>query len=158
MPTLRAFRRLTAVACCAAGLAWTCGRPSAADSPRRAIVPQQSSRSPTLAQPRFEERDFTAWLPKRVLLDQLNKGSSRGSFPVYVEGRAENYAVEFRAVVRPKPKGFLTWETRWNVSDEAFEEVHQRLLQRGFILYSRSEFTGLKSEARHNGVWIKVKG
>ncbi len=157
MPTLRAFRRLMAVACCAAGLAWPGEGPSAADAPRRAIVPQQSSRSPTLAQPRFEERDFTAWLPRRVLLDLLNKGSSRGSFPVYVEGRAENFTVEFRAVVRPKPKGFQTWETRWSVPDETFEEVHQRLLQRGFILYSRSEFTGLKGEALHNGVWIKVK-
>ena len=158
MPTLRAFRRLLAGACCAVGLAWPGAGPSAAEPPRRAIVPQQSSHAPTLAQPRFEERDFTAWLPNRVLQDLLKKDSARGSFPAYVEGRGENYAIEFRAVVRPKPKGLLTFEMRWNISEEAFEEVHQRLLQRGLILYSRSEFTGLKGESRHNGVWIKVKG
>ena len=141
----------------AAGLAAPTGSAFAAKPPHRELVPQQSSRAPTLAQPRFEEREFTAWLPNRVLLDQLKKESAQGRFPAYVEGRAENYAVEFRAVLRPKPKGFLAWEVRWNVPDEMFEEVHQRLLQRGFILYSRSEFTGFNKDFRHNGVWIKMK-
>lgn len=130
----------------------------AADPSRRTIVPQQSSRAPTLAQPRFEEKDFTPWLPRRVLLDQLKRDSYQGRFPAYVEGRTQNFAIEFRAVVRPKPKGFLNFEMRWDSTDEQFEEVHQRLLQRGFILYSRSEFTGLKGDPRFNGVWIRVKG
>jgi len=131
---------------------------NAADPSRGTIVPQQNSRSPTLSQPRFEDKDFTPWLPKRVLLDQLRRDSYQGRFPAYVEGRTQNFAIEFRAAVRPKPKGFLTYEMRWDFTDEQFEEVHQRLLQRGFILYSRSEFTGLKNDPRFNGVWIRVKG
>lgn len=130
----------------------------AADPSRRTIVPQQSARAPTLALPHFEDKDFTPWLPNRVLLDQLKRDSGQGRFPAYVEGRAEKFAIEFRAVVRPKPKGFLSYEMRWNIPDEQFEEVHQRLLQRGFILYSRSEFTGLKGDPRFNGVWIRVRG
>jgi hypothetical protein len=120
-------------------------------------VPLQSSRAPALAQPRFDDSDFTPWLPNRVLLDQLKRDSSRGSFPAYVEGRAENFAIEFRAVLRPKLKGLLSWEVRLNVADSQFEELHQRYAQRGFILYSRSDFTGLQGEARVNGVWIRVR-
>ncbi len=153
----RAGGALAAILGCAAILAALPGGTSAARPPRRDFAPLQSSRAPTLAQPRFEEREFTAWLPNRVLLDQLKKESAQGRFPAYVEGRAQNYAVEFRAVLRPKPKGFQTWEVRWNVADEMFEEVHQRLLQRGFILYSRSDFFGFSGEYRHNGVWIKMK-
>jgi hypothetical protein len=128
-----------------------------AAQPRVQPVPLQSSRAPTLAQPRFEDADFTPWLPNRVLMEHLQRESSRGNFPAYIEGRAENYAVEFRAVLRPKPKGFLSWEGRWNVGDAEFEELHQRLAQRGFILYSRSEFADLAGERRFNGVWIRVK-
>jgi len=153
----RAAGMVALVLGCAASLSAPPGIAFAVNPPRRAVVPLQSSRAPTLAQPRFEEREFTAWLPNRVLLDQLKKESTQGRFPAYVEGRAENYAVEFRAVLRPKPKGFLAWEVRWNVADEMFEEVHQRLLQRGYILYSRSDFAGFNKESRHNGVWIKMK-
>jgi hypothetical protein len=148
--------RLAAAMCCAGILAGSAGGTWAAEA-RRTIVPLQSSRAPTLAQPRFEEQDFTAWLPNRVLLEQLQKDTARIGFPAYIEGRAENFAIEFRAVVRPRPKGFQTYEMRWNLTDEQFEEMHQRLLQRGFILYSRSEFTGIKGDSRLNGVWIRVR-
>jgi hypothetical protein len=130
---------------------------SASAAPRRTPVPLQSSHAPALAEPRFEERDFTPWLPNRVLIEQLKRHPAPGKFPAYIEGRAENYAVEFRAALRPKPKGFLTWEARWNVTEPEFEALHQRYAQRGFILYSRSEFAGLEGDTRLNGVWIKVR-
>jgi hypothetical protein len=154
---MRALGTASGCLCCVWALAGWTGPVLAADPAPRLIVPQQSSRAPALAKPRFEESDFTAWLPSRVLLDQLKKDSTQGRFPAYVEGRAQNFAVEFRAVVRPKPRGFQTWEVRWKIAEESFEEVHQRLLQRGFILYSRSEFAGFDGALRHNGVWIKIK-
>jgi hypothetical protein len=130
---------------------------SRAAKPARAPVPLQSSHAPTLAQPHFEDPDFSQWLPNRVLLDQLQRDSAHGVFPAYVEGRVENYATAFRAVLRPKPKGFLAWEVRLNVGDGDFEELHQRYAQRGYILYSRSEFTSAQGGQRYNGVWIRVR-
>ena len=124
---------------------------------RPAPIPLQSSRAPALAEPRFEERDFTPWLPNRLLAEQLKRHTAPGKFPAYIEGRAQGRGFEFRAALRPKPRGFLTWEARWNVTEAEFEALHQRYAQRGFILYSRSEFAGLKGEMRLNGVWIKVR-
>jgi hypothetical protein len=158
-PSRHLGRAVILAATCLLALGGSFRTHAAEGDPARPAGPAgQSSHSPTLVRPRFEEREFTPWLPNRVLVDQLKKEQALQHFPVFVEGRAENYAVEFRAVLRPRPKGFQLWEARWNISDEEFEAMHQRLLQRGFILYSRSEFAGLNGETRFNGVWIKVKG